>query len=72
MDALTQGTTQSVFLNIPSSDWQLLKDLSKKFGWKAQTVNQRLVAFSKSRPKNVELTDEDIMKEVHAVRYISK
>ena len=61
-----------MFLNIPSSDWQLLKDLSRKFGWEAQTANQRLAAFSKSRPKDVGLSDEDIMKEVQAVRYISK
>ena len=72
MDTVTQGATQSVFLNIPSSDWQLLKDLSRKFGWEAKTANKRLAAFSKSRPKDVGLSDEDIMKEVQAVRYISK
>ncbi len=65
----TNGNTQSVYLDIPRSDWQLLKDLSKKFGWRAQTSEQRLEAFVNSRPQTTELTEEDIMNEVKAIRY---
>ena len=65
----TTGNTQSVYLNIPQSDWQLLKDLARKFGWQAQTSEQRLEAFIESRPQTVELSEDDIMKEVSAIRY---
>lgn len=63
------GNTQFVYLNIPRSDWQLLKDLSKKLGWQAETSEQRLEAFVKSRPKALELSEDDIMNEVNAIRY---
>ena len=68
MNATTRNT-QSVYLNIPRSDWKLLKDLAKKFGWQAQTSEQRLEAFVESRPKAVELSEEDIMNEVSTLRY---
>jgi len=60
---------QSVYLNIPQGDWQLLKDLAKKFGWQAQTSEQRLEAFIESRSKTVELSEDDIMNEVRVLRY---
>ncbi|RRC98145.1 hypothetical protein [Prevotella sp. OH937_COT-195] len=65
----TTGNMQSVYLDIPRSDWQLLKDLAKKFGWQTQTSEQRLEAFVKSRPKATKLTEDDIMNEVSAIRY---
>jgi len=72
MDTTRNRTTQSVYLNIPSSDWQLLKDLSRKFGWQAQTSEQRLAVFVKNRPDNVKLSEDDIVNEVRATRYTKK
>lgn len=72
MDTTRNRTTQSVYLNIPSSDWQLLKDLSRKFGWQAQTSEQRLAVFVKNRPDNVKLSEDDIVNEVRAARYTKK
>lgn len=65
----TTRNMQSVYLDIPRSDWKLLKDLSKKFGWQAQTSEQRLEAFVERRPNAVELSEDDIMNEVKIVRY---
>lgn len=59
---------QSVYLDIPQSDWQLLKDLAKKFGWKAQSSEEMLSAFVASRPKGMDITEEEIIAEVKAVR----
>ncbi len=72
MDTTRNRTTQSVYLNIPSSDWQLLKDLSRKFGWQAQTSEQRMAVFVKNRPDNVKLSEDDIVNEVRATRYTKK
>ena len=47
----------------------MLKDLARKFGWQAQTSEQRLEAFIESRPQTVELSEDDIMNEVSAIRY---
>ena len=56
-------------MNVPMSDWVLLKELIRKFGWQAETKEQLLDRFVKSRPKNPALTKEEIMEEVNAVRY---
>lgn len=60
---------QGVYLNVPFSDWALLKELIRKFGWKAETREQLLERFVKSRPSNPSISEEEIMEEVKAVRY---
>ena len=59
---------QGVFLNVPLSDWNLLKELIQKFGWQAETREQLLERFIKSRPTNPTLSEEEIMEEVKAIR----
>jgi hypothetical protein len=51
------------------TDWVLLKELIRKFGWQAETREQLLERFTKSRSDKDLLTDEEIMEEVNAVRY---
>ena len=51
------------------TDWILLKELIRKFGWQAETREQLLDRFVKSRPKKPVLSEEEIMEEVNAVRY---
>lgn len=63
------ATSQGVFLNVPVSDWGLLKELVRKFGWQAETREQLLDRFTDSRPAKQALTEEEIMAEVQAVRY---
>ena len=66
---LNTANTQGIYLNVPMTDWMLLKELIRKFGWQAETREQLLDRFVKSRPNSPELTEEEIMEEVNAVRY---
>lgn len=65
----SNAQTQWVYINVPKIDWPLLRELIRKFGWKAETREQMLDRFVNSRPKNADISDEDIMKEVRAARY---
>ena len=58
-----------VRLNIPKSDMRFLVELVSKMGWKAETKESALQKYIASRPKNVKLSDEEILSEVYAVRY---
>ena len=66
---LNPVNTQGIFINVPMTDWVLLKELIRKFGWQAETREQLLERFVKSRSDKDLLTDEEIMEEVNAVRY---
>ena len=66
---LNATNTQGIYLNVPMTDWVLLKELIRKFGWQAETKEQLLDRFVKSRSKNPSLTEDEIMEEVNAVRY---
>ena len=68
---MTTTMTQGVYLNIPRTDWILLQELVNRFGWKSETREQMLEEFMQTRPVNVDLSEEDIMNEVRAVRYAS-
>ena len=63
------ASLQGVYLNVPTTDWTLLKELIRRFGWKAETSEQLLERFIASRPAEPMLDEEDIMEEVRAVRY---
>ena len=56
-------------LNIPKSDFRFFKELAAKMGWKAETKGNALRKFIASRPKNVDISDDEILSEVRAVRY---
>ena len=62
-------SSQVVYLNVPMSDWSLLKELIRKFGWQSETHEQLLDRFIASRPQQPPLTEQEIMDEVSAVRY---
>ena len=66
---LNTANTQGIYLNVPMTDWVLLKELIRKFGWQAETREQLLDRFVKSRSKSPSLTEDEIMEEVNAVRY---
>lgn len=66
---LNPVNTQGIYINVPMTDWVLLKELIRKFGWQAETREQLLERFVKSRSDKKLLTDEEIMEEVNAVRY---
>ena len=60
---------QGVYLNVPKSDWNLFKELVRKFGWQSETREQLLDRFIANRPQQPPLTEEEIREEVRAVRY---
>lgn len=66
---MTATMTQGVYLKIPRADWTLLQELVSRFGWQSQTREQLLEEFMGTRPQNIDLTEDDIMNEVRAVRY---
>ena len=66
---LNPVNTQGIYINVPMTDWVLLKELIRKFGWQAETREQLLERFTKSRSDKDLFTDEEIMEEVNAVRY---
>ena len=61
--------TQGVYVNVPMVDWSLFRELIRKFGWQAETREQLLDRFIDSRPTTPDITEEEIMDEVRAVRY---
>lgn len=60
---------QGFYLNVPKSDVKLFQQLAKKMGWTVSDKDAVLDKYIQSRPENVELTDEDILKELNSVRY---
>ena len=60
---------QGVYVNVPTVDWSLFRELIRKFGWQAETREQLLDRFVGSRPANPAISEEEIMDEVRAVRY---
>ncbi len=63
---------RSVSLSIPQSDMKFFKELIKKMGWKLNSKESLLDEFISSRPKDVDLSEDDIMEEVKSVRYGKK
>lgn len=60
---------QGIFLSIPKSDVKFFKELAKKMGWNIDIREDYLKDYIASRPKKVELSDEEILAEVNAIRY---
>ena len=66
---MNAANTQGIYLNVPMTDWMFLKEIIRRFGWQAETREQLLERFVKSRPQSPSLTEDEIMEEVKAVRY---
>ena len=60
---------QGVYVNVPTMDWSLFRELIRKFGWQAETREQLLDRFVSSRPASPAISEDEIMDEVRAVRY---
>jgi hypothetical protein len=61
--------SEKIFVDIPLSDLMFFKQFADKMGWKVNTSQNLWNEYIKTCPKDVELSDEDIMAEVRAVRY---
>ena len=60
---------QGVFLSIPKSDIKFFKELAKKMGWDIDIREDFLKEYIASRPKRVNLSEEEILAELNAIRY---
>ena len=60
---------QDVFLSIPKSDIKFIKELAKKMGWNIDIREDFLKDYIASRPKKVNLSEEEILAELNAIRY---
>lgn len=60
---------QGVFLSIPKSDIKFFKELAKKMGWDIDIKEDFLKDYIASRPKRVNLSEEEILAELNAIRY---
>ena len=60
---------QGVFLSIPKSDIKFFKELAKKMGWDIDIREDFLKDYIASRPKKVNLSEEEIISELKTIRY---
>ena len=60
---------QGIFLSIPKSDIKFFKELAKKMGWDIDIREDFLKDYIASRPKRVNLSEEEILAELKAIRY---
>ncbi|MBR6140342.1 MAG: hypothetical protein IKQ37_01055 [Bacteroidaceae bacterium] len=63
------ATIQGVYVNVPTVDWSLFRELIRKFGWQVETREQMLDRFISSRSASPMLSESEVMDEVRAVRY---
>lgn len=56
-------------MSIPKSDIKFFKELAKKMGWDIDIREDFLKDYIASRPKRVNLSEEEILAELNAIRY---
>lgn len=64
-----ESTLRGVYINVPQADMKFLKELVKKMGWTVERKESLLKKYISKRPSKVDLSDDDIMEELKAVRY---
>ncbi|MCL2328043.1 MAG: hypothetical protein FWC39_05965 [Bacteroidetes bacterium] len=60
---------EGIYVKMPQSDMVFFQLFADKMGWLVNSKQNLWDEYIKNSPKNVPLTDEDIMNEVKAVRY---
>jgi len=60
---------ERIFVDVPQSDMIFFKLFIDKMGWPAGNRQALWEEYMRSSPKNVDLSEEEIMEEVRAVRY---
>jgi hypothetical protein len=54
------------------NDYKFLLDLSKRMGFEIETISDKIKKYIKTSPKNIPLTEDDIMNEIKSERKSSK
>ena len=60
---------KDIYVKLPQTDVNFFGEFAKKMGWTFKTKESVLRSYINTRPKNVDLSDEEIMEEVKSVRY---
>ncbi|NLO70116.1 MAG: hypothetical protein GX102_04075 [Porphyromonadaceae bacterium] len=63
------ASTKGIYLELPVSDFKFFTTLAKKMGWNVKTKKNILDSFIESRPKDIEISDDEILDEIYDVRY---
>ena len=58
-----------VLVDVPENDIEIFQRVVKGMGWKISDREQILNDFFDNLPKNPDITEDEIMEEVRAVRY---
>jgi hypothetical protein len=70
MATLRRNTSyENIFVRMPQSDTVFFQLFAEKMGLLIENKEDLLRKYIASRPKNVDLTDEDILEEVKSIRY---
>jgi hypothetical protein len=67
---MLQTNLQEIHLTVPQTEVEFITKLAQKKGWEIETKEDLLQKFIDSRPKNVELSDEEILSEIRNIRYV--
>jgi hypothetical protein len=62
-------TLEKVFVDVPCQDLMFFKHFADKMGWKITTQQNLWDEYINKCPKDVDLSDDEIMAEVRAIRY---
>jgi len=60
---------ESIYVRMPQSDIRFFQQFAKKMGWVVENKQILWDNYIKNSPTNVDLTDDEIMEEVRAIRY---
>jgi hypothetical protein len=60
---------EKILIDIPRSDMMFFSLFADKLGWQFANKQTLWENYMKSSPENVDLSEEEIMEEVRAVRY---
>lgn len=56
-------------ISVPQADAPLATIIAERMGWTINDCDTLIKQFSASRPKNVPITEDEIIEELRAVRY---
>lgn len=62
-------SSNNVYMRIPSQDLAFMTMLAGKMGWDISTNEDVMQEFLETRPTDADITEDEIMQEVRAVRY---
>ncbi|MCL2073288.1 MAG: hypothetical protein FWH18_05170 [Marinilabiliaceae bacterium] len=60
---------EKIFVDIPKTDMLFFSLFADKMGWKLDNKQDLWDKYIKNSPENVDLSEEEILEEVKAVRY---